>query len=232
MTITPGEILRQTSAVLLDFDGPVCRVFAGLPAPIVATRLKDLVIGDGVALPSDIAELDDPLMVLQRTADIAPALVDKLETTLLASEVEAATTAESTPGVREFLRACGEAGRPVAIVSNNSRPAIETFLSLADLGEWVEAISGRPIGEPAQMKPHPGSTLRACKALGVEPEQAVLIGDSDFDMRAAQSAGTRSIGYASEPRKAESLIKAGAEAITDSMTELAEVAGGQPRERP
>ncbi|MEU0566385.1 HAD family hydrolase [Nonomuraea sp. NPDC005983] len=218
---TAVDLLRQAEAVLLDFDGPVCRVFAGLPALVVATRLKELLIREGVRLPQDVEALDDPLKVLRRTADIAPELVDKVETALMASEVEAATCAEITPGVREFLEACSAAGKPVAIVSNNSEPAIETFLALADLGEWVTAVSGRPIGEPEQMKPHPQSTLRACKSLGVEPAQAVLIGDSDFDMQAANNAGTHSIAYANEPGKAESLTRAGADALIDSMAELA-----------
>ncbi|MFC5818311.1 HAD family hydrolase [Nonomuraea harbinensis] len=220
--MTPAQVLREADAVLLDFDGPVCSIFAGLPASVVASRLKELLIREGVRLPKDVEALDDPLKVLRRTADIAPELVDKVETALMANEVEAATCAEITPGVREFLAACAVAGKPVAIVSNNSEPAIETFLALADLGEWVTAVSGRPIGEPEQMKPHPQSTLRACKALGVEPAQAVLIGDSGFDMHAAHNAGTRSIAYANDPGKAESLTQAGADAVTDNMAELAD----------
>ena len=219
--MTPAQVLREADAVLLDFDGPVCKIFAGLPAPVVAARLKELLIREGVRLPQDVEALNDPLKVLRRTADIAPELVDKVETALMANEVEAATCAEITPGVREFLEACAVAGKPVAIVSNNSEPAIETFLALADLGEWVTAVSGRPIGEPEQMKPHPQSTLRACKALGVQPAQAVLIGDSDFDMQAAHQAGTRSIAYANQPGKAEKLTQAGADAVTNSMAKLA-----------
>ncbi|MEW9556377.1 HAD family hydrolase [Nonomuraea sp. NPDC050783] len=217
-----ADLVRQADAVLLDFDGPVCSIFAGLPAPVVAARLKQVLVKEGAELPEDVEALDDPLKVLRRTADIAPELVDKVETALMGNEVEAATSAEITPGVREFLEACAEASKPVAIVSNNSAPAIETFLALADLGEWVTAVSGRSIGMPEQMKPHPQSVLWACKALGVEPARAVLIGDSDFDMHAARNAGTHSIAYANGPGKVCRLIQAGADAVTDSMTELIE----------
>lgn len=219
---TAADLVRQADAVLLDFDGPVCSIFAGLPAPVVAARLKQVLVKEGAELPEDVEALDDPLKVLRRTADIAPELVDKVETTLMANEVEAATCAEITPGVREFFEACAEAGKPVGIVSNNSAPAIETFLAVAELGEWVTAVSGRPIGVPDQMKPHPQSVLWACKALGVEPAKAVLIGDSDFDMQAARNAGTRSIAYANEPGKVDRLTQAGADAMTGSMAELVE----------
>jgi hypothetical protein len=32
--------MRATRYLLLDFDGPICSIFAGLPAPVVAQRLK------------------------------------------------------------------------------------------------------------------------------------------------------------------------------------------------
>jgi phosphoglycolate phosphatase-like HAD superfamily hydrolase len=41
-------------------------------------------------------------------------------------------------------------------------------------------------------------------------------------MEAAANAGVRSIGYANEPGKTESLIRAGADAVTEDMNELAE----------
>ncbi|MFF5110410.1 HAD family hydrolase [Streptosporangium sp. NPDC000509] len=221
MTEALTEIFRQSRAVLLDFDGPVCSVFAGLPAPVVAARLKQLLQDEGAELPQDVAELDDPLKVLRRTAFFAPSLVDKVETVFIGYEVEAAGCAEITPGVREFLDACAEANRPVVIVSNNSEPAIESFLGLAELKEQVAGVVGRPIGNPAEMKPHPRSLLRACEMADVPPGETVLIGDSDFDMQAAANAGALSIAYANAPGKEASLAKAGANAVTSSMRELA-----------
>ncbi|MFI7049512.1 HAD family hydrolase [Streptosporangium sandarakinum] len=222
MTGELPEIFRQCRAVLLDFDGPVCSVFAGLPAPVVAARLKRLLQDEGAELPRDVTELDDPLKVLRRTAVFAPELVGKVEAAFIGHETEAVGCAEITPGVRELLAACAEAGRPVVIVSNNSEPAIERFLDLAELSGQVAGVVGRPIGNPAEMKPHPRSVLRACEMADVPPGEAVLIGDSDFDMQAATNAGTRSIAYANEHGKATSLAQAGADAVTDSMQEIAE----------
>ncbi|MER6827413.1 HAD family hydrolase [Streptosporangium sp. NPDC000563] len=222
MTEALTEIFRQSRAVLLDFDGPVCSVFAGLPAPVVAARLKQLLQDEGAELPQDVAELDDPLKVLRRTASFAPKLVDKVEAAFIGYEVEAAGCAEITPGVREFLDACAAEGRPVVIVSNNSEPAIESFLGLVKLREQIAGVVGRPIGNPAEMKPHPRSALRACEMVNVPPGETVLIGDSDFDMQAAVNAGVLSIGYANEPEKETKLARTGAKAVISSMQELAE----------
>ncbi|MEU7861263.1 HAD family hydrolase [Nonomuraea sp. NPDC049141] len=221
MTDALVEIFRQTRVVLLDFDGPVCRIFAGLPAPRVADGLKRLLRHQGVRLPQDVAGLDDPLKVLRRTADIAPELVDKIEAAFMAYEIEAADSAEITPGVRELLTACAEVGRPVVIVSNNSEPAIERFLDLAGLNGGVDGLVGRPIGDPAEMKPHPRSVLRACEMADVRSDEAVLIGDSAFDMEAATNAGSRSIAYANQEGKDVTLAEAGADAVSNDMREIA-----------
>ena len=215
------DIFRKTRVVLLDFDGPVCRVFAGLPASKVADGLKRLLRDQGARLPQDVVELDDPLKVLRRTVDIAPELVDKVEAAFMAYEIEAADSAEVTPGVRELLTACAEAGRPVVIVSNNSEPAIERFLDRAGLDEGVAGLVGRPAGKPAEMKPHPRSVLLACEMTEVRPDEAVLIGDSAFDMEAAINAGARSIAYANQEGKDVTLAQAGADAVSKDMREIA-----------
>ena len=35
-----ARLIRSANCVLLDFDGPVCSVFSGIPAPDVARRLR------------------------------------------------------------------------------------------------------------------------------------------------------------------------------------------------
>lgn len=39
MTADLGRLLGEVGAVLLDFDGPVCSILAGYPAPQVAAEL-------------------------------------------------------------------------------------------------------------------------------------------------------------------------------------------------
>jgi hypothetical protein len=35
-----SEILTETKSILLDFDGPVCSIFAHLTAPVIAAELR------------------------------------------------------------------------------------------------------------------------------------------------------------------------------------------------
>ena len=37
-----GAIIARTRWLLLDFDGPICSIYSGLPAPTVAEKLRTL----------------------------------------------------------------------------------------------------------------------------------------------------------------------------------------------
>lgn len=57
MSADLGRLLTGVGAVLLDFDGPVCSIFAGYPAP----ELVDVLRRHGVDVPPDLASEPDPL---------------------------------------------------------------------------------------------------------------------------------------------------------------------------
>lgn len=69
-------------------------------------------------------------------------------------------------------------------------------------------------------KPEPDGLLLVCKELGVDPNEAVYIGDSPSDAVAASSAGMKSIGctWGSHPR--ENLEKAPFCKLCDTLDEL------------
>ncbi|GAA0970852.1 HAD family hydrolase [Acrocarpospora macrocephala] len=215
------DLLNEAKALFLDFDGPVCDIFSGLPAPVVAERLKSLLVAAGAQLPPEVAELDDPLKVLRRTPDFAPDLLDVVERAFMAHELEASESARITPGVDQVIKESVDSGRPVVIVSNNSEPAIKAVCERAGFADKLSGIVGRPIGYPGLMKPHPRPIFAACGIVGVDPSETVLIGDSDFDMRSAADAGAPSVGLAHSPQKAEALKSTGAAELIGDMNELA-----------
>jgi HAD superfamily hydrolase (TIGR01509 family) len=211
-----AAILDATTHVLLDFDGPVCDVFAGYPAQHIAEHLRHLLTDThDLVLPDDVLTTEDPLHVIRRTADLAPQLSTTLDTALRAAELQAIATAAPVPGSTELLTACHATGRPVAIVSNNSAEAIHAYLKLHDLSELVGHVQGRDRYDPNLMKPNPRPLLEALTALDAKPDDAVLIGDSLTDIQAAQAAHVRVIAYANRPHKTVEL--ADADALTTSM---------------
>lgn len=215
-----AELLRTIRHLMLDFDGPVCHVFAGRPAPGVADRLRALIAAEQ-EVPAELAEESDPLGFYRYTPQLSPELAARVTERLRAEEVEAATTAELTPGVVDAMRACKRTGRVVTVVSNNTPEAVETFLAKHDLSKYIEHVAGRSNADPALMKPSPYLLQRAADAVETRLFASALVGDSDTDIEAAHATGMTAIGYANKPGKAERFAELSAEAIITDMYELA-----------
>jgi hypothetical protein len=107
----------SAAAVLLDFDGPVCAMFAGHSAPTVAAELRTLVVRLCGQLPAIVANEHDPLAVLRLCGDVVPGLVPALDDALTAAEQRAATTATPTPGAEDFIALHGRTRRPQRLVA-------------------------------------------------------------------------------------------------------------------
>jgi HAD superfamily hydrolase (TIGR01662 family) len=217
------ETLAGTAAVLFDFDGPLCDVFAGRPAPEVARELALLAASTDPALSAKLSETDDPLEVLRLTHATNPELGLRVEEALTAAEVEAVAVAgEPTPGVVAALEAVRTAGRKIAVVSNNSGESVRAFLGRHGLAEHVLEVVGRAERQPDLMKPNPHSLLKAAELLEVDVTLCALIGDSLTDIQAAHKVGAAAIGYANKPHKHQAFTEAGAEAVTEDMQDIAD----------
>ncbi|BCN92533.1 phosphoglycolate phosphatase 1 [Thiomicrorhabdus immobilis] len=91
------------------------------------------------------------------------------------------------PGVLEGIKWMKENGYRVGCVTNKAEAFTVPLLKdkgLYDLFEVV--VSGDTC---AEKKPHPMPLLHAAKLMGVEPENALMLGDSQSDVKAARAAG-------------------------------------------
>lgn len=211
-----ASLIRASKAILLDFDGPVCGVFAGHPAPVVAGQLRHLLEEDGVALPPQFDANRDPLKLLAWVGLNHPHHTQAVDDLLIAGEVEAAQSAKPTEHAREVISASVRSGRPVAIVSNNAAEAIHHYLALEGIA-GVSLVVGRAYGKPEHLKPHPIPVTRAVTGLGMNPADCILIGDSEADMQASRAAGVIPIGYTKGDFRGPALTGAGAEIVIDDM---------------
>jgi phosphoglycolate phosphatase len=122
-------VLSHTRFLLLDFDGPVCDIFAGLAAHAVADRLKKIVGDAPATLPDEIADSPDPLRVFAFAAMTDPELGARVEAEMTELECAAVASARPTPYVHEVVTSCRESGRSAAVVSNNSERAVRDYLT-------------------------------------------------------------------------------------------------------
>lgn len=214
--------LKCAEAALFDFDGPICDVFSGIPAPVVARELAALSSRHDSALNAKLHEANDPMEVLRIAFEANKELGLCVETVFTEIEIKAVEVAgDPTNGSVAALRSVIKAGLPVAVVSNNSAECVAAFLERHALDRCVSKIIGRPLHRPDLMKPNPYSLFRAASLLDVAPEACVLIGDSVSDIQAAHLAGGTAIGYANKPNKLDAFVRAGAEAVTEDMGAIA-----------
>ncbi|HSI45755.1 MAG TPA: phosphoglycolate phosphatase [Methylophilus sp.] len=90
-------------------------------------------------------------------------------------------------GVMTILQQLKAGGYLLACVTNKPEKFTLPLLEKAGLADFFEiVVSGDTL---AKKKPDPLPLLHICQKLGVLPAEAVLIGDSETDVQAAQAAG-------------------------------------------
>lgn len=214
-------ILANAQALLLDFDGPVCDLFAGVGDHHVAELLRGVLAEQGHSnLPDEVAQSADPFEILRYAATLGAEEAGRVEDALTACESEAVETAAATPGGHELLAAWHTTGRPLAVVSNNAPATVNAYLDRHYLRRFVTHIAARSATDPAQLKPSPYPLKQAARALGISPSHCTLIGDSTADMVAAIRAACATIAYAQDAESATAFSQVYPDAITTSIEAL------------
>lgn len=226
MTSAPEDtalsaVLASTWPLLLDFDGPVTALMPDGVDRAIADAMRDVLLRLTGRVPVQAAETKDPLTVLRVAASDPPAVLAAVEEACRAGEVDAAERSEPTEGAHDAMRACRNAGRPLAIVSNNAPEAIAAYLERHRLTDLVLTIAARPPGQPDLMKPDPYLIRQVFRTRADPPRRYAFVGDSVTDVQVSRLTGVQSIGYAKTPDRGQQLRTAGATALVNSMRSLA-----------
>jgi phosphoglycolate phosphatase len=80
-------------------------------------------------------------------------------------------------------------GRPVSVLSLNSRRAVAQALDAHGLAERIAHVVGRE--DVRRVKPDPEGMLILAERHGVEPGAILFVGDKDGDRECAEKAGAR-----------------------------------------
>jgi HAD superfamily hydrolase (TIGR01509 family) len=119
------------------------------------------------------------------------------------------------PQARELLERVAGAGIKLAVASSAERAELELLLAIANVEDlFIETSSS----SQHSSKPDPDIVQAALGALGLDPAHAIMIGDTPYDIEAAQRAGMRSIALRCGGRSDKDLR--GAIAIYDSPADL------------
>lgn len=120
--------------------------------------------------------------------------------------------------VPELIRAVAGRGVQVVYCTSGAPEDIEDFRAKIGCDDVVAAAVNS--SDVEQSKPAPDIVRAALEAVGVEPGDAVMVGDTVYDIRAAGAAGVPCIGLVCGGIGEKELQQAGAAAVYGNPSEL------------
>jgi HAD superfamily hydrolase (TIGR01509 family) len=148
---------------------------------------------------------------------LSQADIDLLQQAHAAAYLAQADSVTPLPGARELLGALTEAGVQWAIATSGYAATARPALALLGLPEDTPMVT-RDLVRHA--KPDPDLFLAAAAELGVRPADAMVVGDSVWDLLAARRAGSLGVGLMSGGYGREELERAGAYRVYADPAEM------------
>ena len=122
------------------------------------------------------------------------------------------------PGARESLERLRDADIGIGFATSKKREYSEIILEhLGVLDFFTCRLGPDDVTHP---KPHPEAVLRALEELRVQPHEMFFVGDTRFDVHAAEAAGVRCLAVATGYATRDELVRLRPEAVFDGLTEL------------
>jgi HAD superfamily hydrolase (TIGR01509 family) len=121
------------------------------------------------------------------------------------------------PGARELLQHLSSLGVPWAVATSGLAEAARPTLDLLEVPDGVPVVTRDQV---AHAKPDPDLFLAAADRLGVDVTDAVVVGDSVWDLLAARRARALGVGLLSGGYGREELERSGAYRVYEDPADL------------
>lgn len=131
---------------------------------------------------------------------------------------------EVFPGMMELLQQLKEKGYKLGLVTSRTKDTTWRGLEVYGMDQYFDAVI--TAGDTDKHKPDPEPILITLEKLGAAPEEAIMVGDTMFDLLCAQNAGVRSVIVDWSITMSES-EKSQADHIIKTASELLELLNGQ-----
>ncbi|MBW2980635.1 imidazole glycerol phosphate synthase subunit HisH [Candidatus Woesearchaeota archaeon] len=100
---------------------------------------------------------------------------------------------KTLPNTKETLTILKRMGIKLGVVTNTFRALARKMLESAGLDGLFDIVVG---GDDVKKgKPEPDIVFFGCESLGVKPYETILVGDTNFDLKAGKKAGCRTVGF-------------------------------------
>lgn len=180
-----GTLRREIRLIVFDWDGTLMDSESQIVACLRAAMhdlglasLSDDVLRDVIGL--GLREAVDALVPGQDQA-FHEAFVGHYRNHWFASE-----GSRLFDGAREVLALCKQQEFLLGVATGKSRRGLDRVLGETGLDACFDATR---CADEAPSKPHPRMLVDIMQALDVRPEQTLMVGDTEYDMAMATSAG-------------------------------------------
>jgi phosphoglycolate phosphatase len=208
----------QFELIVFDWDGTLMdsearivgclrRAFRELEQPVPPPEEARDVIGLG---------LDQAMRRLHPSADetLRGELIRRYRYHFLRADPSASPLFE---GARETVAELHRRELLLAVATGKSRVGLEQALDDSGLRGYFHA---QRCAEQTQSKPHPQMLLEILDELGVRAEDALMVGDTEYDMQMARNAGVPAVAVSYGVHEPERLLAHGPLACLDRISDL------------
>ena len=194
-------------AVILDFDGTLGDTTDLIIRTIQAT-IKEM------NLPSR-TDAECAAMIGLRLTDTPPALfpgedvdVNEYARTYrrLFHSFNTDDAVKIYPGVMETLTELKDRGLTLTIASSRSHSTLDDYVMKLGFSDLISLVIGAE--DVSEGKPNPEAVNTTLEKLGIKPEEALVVGDTSFDIDMGRNAGAKTCGVTYGNGTVESLSHA------------------------
>lgn len=122
-------------------------------------------------------------------------------------------------GTMEVLHTLKQRGHQLAVATGKRRRGLDRILSHMDLEDFFDSSR---CADETRSKPHPQMLEEILIETSVPASNALMIGDTDFDILMAKSAGMRAIAVSYGAHSLERLSRSKPDKMINQLTELLE----------
>lgn len=209
--------MAETKIIILDFDGTL-----GDTASVIIKTMHETIREMGLPTRTDA---ECAAMIGLRLVEIPPVLFPEcnIDVDLYADTYRRLFDVHNKDGavnlyphVIETLKALKARGLTLTIASSRGQTSLSQFVKNLGLTEIITYILGA--GDVENGKPHPEAIFKTLDKYGFTPDQAIMVGDTIFDIQMGINAGTKTCGVTYGNGSRESLSPA--DWLIDDFSEL------------
>lgn len=128
-----------------------------------------------------------------------------------------AHTSELFPGACETLRLLKESGFLLAVATGKGRVGLDKVLNHTGLNDIFSATR---CSDETQSKPHPQMLSEILQELDTKPDEALMVGDTEYDLLMAINAGIKTVAVSYGVHERERLMRHEPLVCLDNISEL------------